>query len=159
MSPKITLAFSTCGMVLMMATLPCCERTKHAEVSRTALSHDAASPSSTDIVAKAPRADFGLPVYPGAVADAASVQRVDMGGYYQLHSSFDSAASPEKVVAFYRTKLTAIAPSPDALVETSTSGKTTFILKRDASSVSFVAIEPSEDSTGSEIHLSATGTK
>jgi len=43
---------------------------------------------------------------PGAVVDAASLQRVDMGGYYQLHSSFDSAASPEKVVAFYRSKLT-----------------------------------------------------
>lgn len=158
MHPSRIVSSLTFALCLLVA-VACCERSGHHVVARTRLSSDAASTASAGIVARPPGADFGLPVYPGAVLDRSSVQRVDMGGYYQLHSSFDSAASPAKIISFYRAKLNALAPSPGALVETSTSGKTTFILKRDARSVSLVAVEPNEGATGSEIHLTDTGAK
>jgi len=50
-------------------------------------------------------ADFGLPFYPGAALDPESVQKVDMGAFYQLHASFSTDASPERVALFYRAKL------------------------------------------------------
>ena len=102
-------------------------------------------------------ADFGLPFYPGAVLAPESVQKVDMGAYYQLHASFSTDASPEKVALFYRAKLKARAPKPDTLVETRDADKTTFIFKRSVTNLSLVGIEPTEGSTGSDIQLTATG--
>jgi len=102
-------------------------------------------------------ADFGLPFYPGAALDLESVQKVDMGAFYQLHASFSTDASPERVALFYRAKLKARAPNPDALIETRAADKTTFILKRNASNLSLVAIEPTEGGTGCDIQLTATG--
>ena len=102
-------------------------------------------------------ADFGLPFYPGAALDPESVQKVDMGAFYQLHASFSTDASPERVALFYRAKLKARAPNPDALIETRAADKTTFILKRNASNLSLVAIEPTEGGTGCDIQLTATG--
>jgi len=101
--------------------------------------------------------DFGLPFYPGAALDPESVQKVDMGAYYQLHASFSTDASPEKVALFYRAKLKARAANPDALVETRAADKTTFILKRNASNLSLVALEPTEGGPGCDIQLTATG--
>ena len=102
-------------------------------------------------------ADFGLPFYPGAVLDPESVQKVDMGAYYQLHASFSTDASPEKVALFYRAKLKARSPKPDAFVETRDADKTTFIFKRSVTNLSLVGIEPTEGSAGSDIQLTATG--
>ena len=102
------------------------------------------------ILTRGPIAQPRLPVFPR------SRERIDNPS---LRSSYESTASPEKVVAFYRAKLNVLAPGPGAVVETNTSGKTTFIVKRDPDRLSFVAIEASEGAAGSEIHLTATGAK
>jgi hypothetical protein len=115
------------------------------------------APAQPPTVAKPSEADFGVPFYPHSVVDEESVQRVEMGAYYQLHASFATDASPEQVVAFYRAKLKVLAAPPDALVETRVADKTTLILKRDARNMSFVAVEPREGAAGSDIQLTATG--
>jgi hypothetical protein len=108
-------------------------------------------------VARPTEEEFGLPFYPNALLDETSIQRVDMGAYYQLHASFASDDSAEKIAVFYGAKLKALAPHPGALVETREADKTTLMLKRDADNLSFVAIEPREGAAGSDIQLSATG--
>jgi hypothetical protein len=114
-------------------------------------------PAQPPTVARPTEADFGLPFYPGSVVDEESVQSVQMGAYYQRHASFATEASPEKVAAFYRAKLAALAPDKDAFIETRVADKTTLILKRDARNLSLVAIEPREGAAGSDIQLTATG--
>ena len=113
--------------------------------------------SKAPVAAGPSEADFGLPFYPGAILDPDSVQKVEMGAYYQTHASFSTDAGPEKVALFYRAKLKARAATPDALTETRVADKTTFILKRDVGNLSLVAIEPTEGTTGSDIQLTATG--
>lgn len=119
-------------------------------------SSKALPPSGT---AKVAEAEFDLPLFPGAVFDQSSLQRTEMGAFYQVHASFETSASTEVVAVFYRAKMKALAPTPDAFVETRQADKTTLMLKRDAHRLSLVAIEPREGTAGSDIQLSTTGAR
>jgi hypothetical protein len=145
---------------LSVGLLACgCRRDPKAGTGAPARPAEAAAPVPVRPASAAgpSEADFGLPFYPGAVLDPESVQKVDMGAYYQLHASFSTDASPETVALFYRAKLKARSPKPDSLVETRDADKTTFIFKRSLTNLSLVGIEPTEGSGGSDIQLTATG--
>jgi hypothetical protein len=121
----IALALGACGKVQEAASEKAAEKAIEAALSKdggqaqVSLSEGAVKVSTTDASgkstlmelggAKFTEADMGLPFYPGAKPTEGSAMRVATGDSVSLQVGLRSADAFDKVAAFYRDKLKAMA--------------------------------------------------
>lgn len=109
--------------------------------------------------AKISEADLGLPFYPGATPTEGSAMRVVDGNNTSLQMGLRSDDAPDKVAAFYRDKLKAMAEGKQLMDMSGSDGASISLVDDKAKST--LQVHVSKGDKGSEIAIVATreGTK
>jgi hypothetical protein len=104
--------------------------------------------------AKISEAELGLPFYPGAKATEGSSMRIVSGNNTSMQVGLHSDDTPDKVAAFYRDKLKAMAEGKQLMDMSNNDGASLSLLDDKAKSALQVHVSKSEN--GSDIALVAT---
>lgn len=104
--------------------------------------------------AKISEAELGLPFYPGAKATEGSSMRIVSGTNTSMQMGLHSDDAPDKVAAFYRDKLKAMAEGKQLMDMSNNEGASLSLLDDKAKSTLQVHVSKSEN--GSDIAIVAT---
>lgn len=105
--------------------------------------------------AKITEADLGLPFYPGASPKEGASMRIAQGANVSMQQVLHSNDAPDKVAAFYRDKLKAMAEGKQ-LMDMSSGDGATISLVDDKSKSSMQVHVSKADDKGSDIMIAVT---
>ncbi len=109
--------------------------------------------------AKISEAEVGLPFYPGAQATEGSSMRIVNGNNTALQVALHSADSHDKVTAFYREKIKAIAQGKQVMEMSHNDGASMSLIDEQAKSTLAVHISKAENGTDIALTANREGAK
>jgi hypothetical protein len=168
----VPLALAGCGKVQEKATEKMIESSisKDGTQAKVDLSQGGIKVATTDASgkttqmemgnAKITEADLGLPFYPGASPKEGASMRIAQGSNVSLQQVLHSNDAPDKVAAFYRDKLKAMAEGKQLMDMSSGDGASISLIDDKAKSSMQVHVSKADDK-GSDIMIAVTreGTK